>query len=140
MQRYDYERNLADVQDKYGQEQATDAYAKFVSQQRFSRDRDTANQGFQRSFPGQVVSMNRGMGSKVRSGVFGQNLGNHFGDFNKQQASLDQAQAGEQAQFATQQALRDAAYRKALMLLQEQLTLGQVQENPAATYSSVWGS
>lgn len=140
MQRYDYERNLADLQDKYGQDQATDAYAKFISQQRFKRQRDLSNQGFQRQFPEAVVGMNRGMGSRVRSGVFGSRLQNHFGDFNNALGQLDQDEAGEQSQFAIQGAQREQAYRRALMLLQEQLAQGQAGASPFATYSNVWGN
>lgn len=140
MQRYDYERNLADLQDKYGQDQATDAYAKFISQQRFKRQRDLSNQGFQRQFPEAVVGMNRGMGSRVRSGVFGSRLQNHFSDFNQNLGQLDQSQAAEQSQFELQAAQRKQAYQRALMLLQEQLAAGQVGESPFASYSSVYGN
>lgn len=131
---FNYERDLADVQDKYSQDNATNQYARFVSQQRFARNKDTMNRGFQEGFPQNVVAANRGMGSRIRSGVFGDRLGQMFSGFNRQMGNVEQDQAGAEAQFAQQQSLRDAAYQRALLLLQEQLTQQQAGESPFAAY------
>ena len=134
MQQYDYQRNMADLQDKYSQDQATNAYARFISQQRFKRDRETGNQSFQRSFPQAIVGMNRGMGSRIKSGVFGSNMQNYFGDFNKGMAQLDEAEGADQGQFTMLQNQKADAYRRALLLLQEQYAQGRASDSPFATY------
>jgi len=140
MQQYEYQSRLGDLQDKYGQDEATNAYARFISQQRFKRDREMGNQTFQRGFPQAVVRMNRGMGRHIKSGVFGSNMQNHFGDFNRGMAQIDENQAADESGAALQQAQRQQAYQRALMLLQQQLASGQLGQNPFASYSSVWGN
>lgn len=137
---YDYERNLADTQDRYAQDNATNAYARFISQQRFSRNRDAANQTFQRGFPSGVVGLNHGMGSNVQSGVFRDKLGQAFGDFSQGMGNMEADQASQDSQFAQSQVLRDAQYQRALLLLQEQLGATQAAVNPFASYSQVWGN
>lgn len=127
---YNYEKDLADVQDRYSQENATDQYARFISQQRFARQKDGMNRGFQQGFPGSVVQMNRGMGSRVKSGVFGDNLGRMFGNYNRQVGDVEHDQARQQAQFAQQQSMRDSAYQRALLLLQEQLSNERAGQSP----------
>lgn len=136
---YDYERNLADTQDRYAQDNATNQYARFISQQRFSRNKDAANQSFQRGFPSGVKRMNNGMGSHVRSGVFQDRLQQSFGDFNQNMGQMEADNAGQESQFATQQSLRDAQYQRALLLLQEQLAASQAGTDPFASYQNVWG-
>ena len=135
---YDYERNLANVQDQYAQDNATNQFARFVSQQRFSRNKDAANQSFQRGFPSNVVRMNQGQNQRVRSGMFGERLGNHFGDFSKNMGYMEADQAGQESQFAQAQAMRDNQYQKALLLLQEQMQAERGQVDPYAAYRSVW--
>ena len=78
-----YERQKADVNYKYGTEATTNAYGRFISQQRGQRGLGDSYRGYQRQFPQQTAQFGRrGLsGSGVSSGVMRNSMNNFVGDF-----------------------------------------------------------
>jgi hypothetical protein len=118
---YDIENRYADLQDKYGQNQAINQYANFVGQQRFKRQREDMNTGFQRSFPKFTGSWAKRLGSNVRSGVFREKLGQNVGDFGRALGRVETDQMNDQGQFEANKAREFDAYQKALLRTQEEM-------------------
>ena len=91
----DYEARRRGYTQQYGTTGAMNAYANFLSKQRFNRDRQNLNQQYDKAAP-QVVSSyaRRGLaGPNVKSGIFTQGLQ----DFAKQRArSMSDFNQGEQ--------------------------------------------
>ena len=91
-----YERQKADVNYKYGRESTTNAYGRFISQQRGERGLGDSYRGYQRQFPRQTARFGqRGLsGSGVSSGVMQNSMNNFIGDFardyGRQQQDLTQ--------------------------------------------------
>lgn len=135
---YDYEKSLGDLTNKYSQDEATNAYARFISKQRFSRQRQDSATGYQRAFPGFVAQANHGMGSGIRSGVFGQKLNQFVGDYNQGQDRLNQDEAGFDANDVQNQASATGNYQQSLLALQEELARQRAMANPYAGYQGVF--
>jgi hypothetical protein len=91
-----YGRQKADVQYKYGQDSVTNAYGRFISQQRGERGLADSYRGYQRQFPQQTSQFGqRGLsGSGLSSGVMQNSMNNFVGDFardyGRQQQDLTQ--------------------------------------------------
>ena len=91
-----YERQKADVNYKYGRDATTNAYGRFISQQRGERGLGDSYRGYQRQFPRQTAQFGqRGLsGSGVSSGVMQNSMNNFIGDFardyGRQQQDLTQ--------------------------------------------------
>ena len=79
----DYTRQKADTQYKYGQDSISNAYGRFISQQRGERGLGDSYRGYQRQFPQQTAQFGRrGLsGSGVNSGVMQNSMNNFVGDF-----------------------------------------------------------
>jgi hypothetical protein len=134
---YEYEKGLSDLSQKYSQDEATNAYARFISQQRFNRQRQDQTQGFQRSFPQFTGQYARRLGSGVRSGVFGSKLNEFVGDYNQTQARTEQDQAADAGQFDQGQAMRSGQYQQNLLQLQEELARQRAMQDPYAVYRGI---
>lgn len=134
---YDYEKSLSDLTNQYSNDEATNAYARFISKQRFSRQRQDAGAGYQRAFPGFAVQANHGMGSGIRSGAFGQRLNQFVGDYNQGQDRLNQDEAAVDANDVQGQAAHQAQYQQSLLQLQEELARQRAMANPYAPYQGV---
>jgi len=95
-----YERQKADVNQKYGQQATTNAYGRFISQQRGQRGLNDSFQGYQRQFPQQTSQFGRrGLsGSGVSSGVMRNSMNNFVGDFARDfgRQQQDMTQQGQQ--------------------------------------------
>jgi hypothetical protein len=80
-----YERQRADVNYKYGTESTTNAYGRFISQQRGERGLNDSYRGYQRQFPQQTSQFGRrGLsGNGVSSGVMQNSMNNFVGDFGR---------------------------------------------------------
>lgn len=131
---YQFEKGIADLNAARSQDQATQDYAHFVGQQRFSRQNDALTQGFQRSFPQFTGHYAPQLGSGVQSGVMRDKLTQHVGDFNRSQDQLNQDRAGFEGNFATGQTNSENAYQKALQMLNDQLSQARLGVDPFASY------
>ena len=112
----DYEARRRGYTQQYGATGAMNAYANFLSQQRFNRDRQNLNEQYDKAAP-QIVTgySRRGMvGPNVRSGLFARGLQ----DFAKQRArtysEFDQGQQERQRGYELGEAQRLEAFRNQL--------------------------
>lgn len=80
-----YDRAQSDLGYKFNTDQASNAYGRFLSQQRGERSLGDMSQQFQRQLPGQYAQFNkRGLsGPNVQSGVQQQAMGNYLGDYTR---------------------------------------------------------
>ncbi len=80
-----YERQKTDTMYKYSTDATTNAYSRFLSQQRGERDLGDMYQNYQRSTPRQQASFGqRGLGGPTQSGVMQQSMNQYVGDFAQQ--------------------------------------------------------
>jgi hypothetical protein len=112
----DYEARRRGYTQQYGTTGAMNAYANFLSQQRFNRDRQNLNEQYDKAAP-QIVTgySRRGMvGPNVRSGLFARGLQ----DFAKQRArtfsEFDQGQQEQQRMYNLTEAQRLESFRNQL--------------------------
>ena len=112
----DYEARRRGYTQQYGATGAMNAYANFLSQQRFNRDRQNLNEQYDKATP-QIVAgySRRGMvGPNVRSGLFARGLQ----DFAKQRArtfsEFDQGQQEQQRMYNLTEAQRLESFRNQL--------------------------
>ncbi len=131
---FQFETQTADLQNKYAQDNAVNEYGRFMGQQRYARNREGMNRNYMRQFPKFTGQWAGRLGAGVKSGVFQQDLTNNVNDFNRALGEVDTDQAAAEGQFASQQAMRDAAYRRSLLALQEQFAAQQASANPFAAY------
>ena len=135
---FQFETQLADLQNKYNQDNAAQEYGRFISQQRFGRQFDGMNRSYMRAFPKFTGGWARRLGSDVKSGVFNQDLANNVNDYGRQVNQLTEDQASTMGNFQVTQAQRDAAYQRALLALNEQLAAERAAVSPFAAYQGTW--
>lgn len=110
-----YERQKAQTQYKYSNDAVTNAYGRFISQQRGERGLGDSFRGYQRSFPRQTAQFGqRGLsGSGVQSGVMANSMNNYIGDFarnyGRQQQDLTQELQGYDLNQSNMDAWREQA-------------------------------
>ena len=106
----DYGRQKADTQYKYGQDSVSNAYGRFISQQRGQRGLEDSYQGYQRQFPQQTAQFGqRGLsGSGVNSGVMRNSMNNFIGDFARDYGRQQQDMTQELQGFDLSQTNLDA--------------------------------
>lgn len=110
-----YERQKADTQYKYSNDAVTNAYGRFISQQRGERGLGDSFRGYQRQFPRQTAQFGqRGLsGSGVQSGVMRNSMNNFMGDFarnyGRQQQDLTQELQGYDLNQANLDSWREQA-------------------------------
>jgi hypothetical protein len=136
---YDYEKQLSDLQNNYANDEATNAYARFISKQRYARQRQDVSTQYQRGFPqfGARYAA-RGVNQGVHSGNFIQGLQNMVGDYNQGQGRLAEDEAGYDAQYTQNQSLHQGQYQQALLALQEELQRQRAAQDPFAAYRGVF--
>lgn len=78
-----YERSKRDVDYKYSNDATTNAYGRFISQQRGSRQLGDLNRSFERSYPGYKAQFGRRglLGGDVKSGTMRNAMSNYVGDY-----------------------------------------------------------
>jgi hypothetical protein len=95
-----YERQRRGLTDDYASKSATNAYARFLSQQRGERNIADYSRDFGRKLPSVTAAYGkRGLASGgVQSGVYGRAMQNYVGDYqqNVSRQYADQAQEGRQ--------------------------------------------
>jgi len=92
-----YERQRRGITDDYTSKSATNAYSRFLSQQRGERSIADYTRDFSRALPRHAAAYARkGLaGSGVKSGVYGRAMQNYVGDY---QQSLNRQLADQQTQ------------------------------------------
>lgn len=103
----DYERQKTNIEYDYGNNVATNAYGRFLGQQRGSRNLNDMSQTFGRQMPKYKAQFGqRGMsGPGVSSGVQHQAMSNYIGDYAQQygRAQQDMTQEAQQYDLKEQQ-------------------------------------
>src|SRR4029434_326830 len=77
-----YTQAASDLQYRYNTDKSTNAYGRFLSQQRGQRGLCDMTQGFNRALPGYKAAFSRrGLyGPGIKSGVMQRSMGNYLGD------------------------------------------------------------
>jgi hypothetical protein len=117
-----YERQVGDVNYRYGTEASTNAYSRFLSQQRGERNLGDMSQQFGRSYPGYKSQFaQRGLGQPgVRSGSMQQSMNRYVGDYAQQYQRAQQDQTLEGQQYDMQQRNLDQWRQQALQDIETQ--------------------
>ena len=131
---YSYESGVNDLTRKYGQDQAVNDYARFISQRRSKRGLDDAQRTFQRSIPGFMgqTGARRGINSDVRSGMFAEGVGNFAGDYARNYNRALEDEAGTMAGVDLQRSQGQADYEAQLRALYERLQQERGAVDPVA--------
>ena len=111
-----YERQKGDIDYKYTQDAATNAYGRFISQQRGERSLGDMNRSFKRSFPNFQANFNqRGLSQPgVRSGTAQQAMNRYMGDFGREYGRAQQDITQGLQQYDLNQSNLDAWRSQAL--------------------------
>jgi hypothetical protein len=112
-----YDQQASDAQYRYNTDRASNAYGRFLSQQRGERGLGDLRTNYNRTLPGQKAGYGqRGLsGGGVRSGTMQRSMKNFLGDYTQQygRAQLDAQQ--EAAQYDQAGAAMDAYYNNSLL-------------------------
>ena len=104
-----YEASRRTVEYDYGRNSANNAYGRFLSQQRGSRQLSDMSRGFERGYPGLQANLNRrgvsgaGINSGIETGAMQRYLGDFTRNYGRAQVDFDQ----EQQQYDIGQQLLD---------------------------------
>jgi hypothetical protein len=111
-----YERQKGDVEYKYGTDSVTNAYGRFLGQQRYERQSGDQMRQFGRAYPNYKANFGqRGLSQGgINSGAMQRSMGNYVGDFQREYARGAQDQTLANQQFDLQQANLDQYRQKAL--------------------------
>jgi hypothetical protein len=117
-----YTQAASDLQYRYNTDRSTNAYGRFLSQQRGNRTLSDYTQGFQRTLPSYKSSfMQRGLGGPgINSGVMRRSMGNFLGDYASQYGRAQQDAQQEAQNYDLQGAQMDAYYNNSLAALEQQ--------------------
>lgn len=135
---YDYESRLADLQNRYNQDNAAQEYGRFISQQRFSRNRQDMNDQFAKAFPKFTGQWAGRLGSGIQSGVFRQGLTDSVNNFNQNMGRLDADNAAAEGQYQTDFAARQAAYQRMLLGINDDYARERASANAFQGYQGVY--
>jgi hypothetical protein len=108
-----YERQKSAVEYDYGNQTATNAYGRFLGQQRGQRNLNDMSRNFGRQYPTYKAQFGqRGMGGPgIRSGVQHQAMTNYLGDYAQQYGRAQQDMTQEAQQYDANQQ-RFGAFRQ----------------------------
>lgn len=110
-----YERQRGDITYKYSQDAATNAYGRFVSQQRGQRQLGDMATAYGRAYPGYKAQFGqRGFRPGVNSGVMQRSMQNYVGDYARDYGRAQQDQTMEMQQYDLQQRNLDQWRQQAL--------------------------
>jgi hypothetical protein len=117
-----YERARGDIDYRYSTEATTNAYSRFISQQRGERGLGDMNRSFKRSFPNYQAQYNqRGLRQPgVRSGTMQQSMNRYVGDFDRSYMRGQQDLTAQNQQYELNQRNLDEWRQKALGDLESQ--------------------
>lgn len=120
MNLFDYNTKKSRLLSDYGQQGLAQETGRMLGQQRFSRQRSDLNRQMVRSFPQFTGQWAGRLGSNVKSGVFGQKLGEFTGDFQRRLQDVDLAAAQQQAGWTQEDLNRKIQLEQLLAQLKEQ--------------------
>jgi hypothetical protein len=135
---YSFESQIADLSNRYNQDNAANEYGRFVSQQRFGRQRADMNRGYLSQFPKFTGAWAGRLGSGIKSGVFHQALTDNVNGFNRNMSDLDTSEATTLGGMDALTAQRQAAYQRSLLAAQEDYARSQASQDPYAAYRGVY--
>lgn len=116
-----YAREASDLQYRYNTDRATNAYGRFLSQQRGSRNLGDFSRDFNRSLPNYKAGFtHRGLaGGGIQSGVMQRSMGNYLGDFARNYGREQQDITQGLQNYDLQAGQMDAAYNNSVLALQQ---------------------
>lgn len=111
-----YERQRGDINYKYSQDAATNAYGRFISQQRGQRNLGDMSKAYGRAYPGYKANFGqRGLGKGgIKSGSMQQSMQRYVGDYAQQYQRAEQDMTLEGQQYDLQQQQSDQWRQQAL--------------------------
>lgn len=116
-----YDRAASDLQYRYNTDSATNAYGRFLSQQRGSRDLGDLTKTYQRQLPSVYSNFNaRGLGGANNSGLQQRAMQNYVGDYGTSYLRSQQDTTSDLQQYDLSQAQNTANYNDQLLSLQAQ--------------------
>ena len=117
-----YAQQAADLQYRYNTDKSTNAYGRFLSQQRGSRGLGDMRQTMQRELPSYKAQYGqRGLSQPgVRSGTMRRAMGNYLGDYTRDYSRAQQDATQEAQNYDLQSAQMDAYLNNSLAALEQQ--------------------
>jgi len=111
-----YTRKRSDIEDRYSRESASQAYGRFLGQQRYSRQRSDQNRSFRRGYEQQSAShaLRGTAGPGMSSGVHNRGMRRFVGDYARQQQRGAEDFAEQGRQYDLDQMNRDSWRAQAL--------------------------
>lgn len=131
---YEYGSKQSDLTTNYERQNAAQDFGRFLGQQRFKRNREDLNRGFQRQFPKFTGYWAGRLGSGVQSGVMRNKMGQQVGDFNRQLQDVNIGESQFLSEDARVRAERAAEYERALLGLREQFDVARGLQAPTPLY------
>ena len=116
-----YERQRRDVDSQYGNQTTTNAYGRFLGQQRGQRNLGDTSRQFGRQYPGAKASFGqRGLsGGGINSGSMQESMGRFVGDYARDYGRQQQDLTQQGQQYDMQQAQLDQWRQEALRGIEE---------------------
>jgi hypothetical protein len=117
-----YNQAASDLQYRYNTDRATNAYGRFLSQQRGSRQLSDLSTGFNRQLPSYRAGLGaRGMvGPGINSGVMRRSMANFLGDYARDYGRAQQDTMQEAQNYDLQAAQLDAYFNNSLASIEQQ--------------------
>jgi hypothetical protein len=117
-----YDQQANDLQYRYNTDKSTNAYGRFLSQQRGDRSMADLSQGLSRGLPGFKAAFGqRGLsGPGVKSGSMQRSMQNYLGDYSRDYGRAAQDATQEAQNYDLQSAQLDAYLNSSLAGLQAQ--------------------
>ena len=116
-----YTRESNNLQYRYNTERATNAYGRFLSQQRGTRSLGDLSRGFKQQLPTYRAQFNpRGLaGPGIQSGTMQRSMGNYLGGYARDYGRIQQDATREAQNYDLQAAQLDAAYNNSLLDIEQ---------------------
>jgi hypothetical protein len=116
-----YEQEASDLGYRYNTDKSTNAYGRFLSQQRGQRSLGDMSKNFNRGLPNYKARFGqRGLsGPGVRSGAMQRSMGNMLGDYATDYGRVQQDAMQEAQNYDMQSAQMDAEYNNGLASIEQ---------------------
>ena len=116
-----YEQEASDLGYRYNTDKSTNAYGRFLSQQRGQRSLGDMSKNFSRGLPNYKAAFGqRGLsGPGIRSGAMQRSMGNMLGDYATDYGRVQQDAMQEAQNYDLQAASMDAEYNNGLASIEQ---------------------
>ena len=116
-----YEQEASDLGYRYNTDKSTNAYGRFLSQQRGQRSLGDMSQAFNRGLPNYHAGFGqRGLaGPGIRSGSMQRSMGNMLGDYARDYGRVQQDATQEAQNYDLSSAQMDAHYNNSLAAIEQ---------------------